>query len=133
MFFCHQDLLADFGILSIVLIFAHIIRSKVKVLQYIYMPSSIIAGLFCMIAGWQFYDILPFSIAPDGTPNFASYPAFLVVILFSTLFLGKSEKSIPINKTLEHAKNKYTLIANVWKVFSILLEYCCKSNYSLMI
>jgi hypothetical protein len=38
-----------------------------------------------------------------------------------------------VNKTLEHAKNKYTLIANVWKVFSILLEYCCKSNYSLMI
>ena len=38
-----------------------------------------------------------------------------------------------INNTLAHAKSKYTLIASVWKVFSILLEYCCKSNYSLMI
>jgi hypothetical protein len=38
-----------------------------------------------------------------------------------------------IYNTLEHASNKYTLMASVWKVFSILLEYCCKSNYKMMI
>jgi gas vesicle protein len=38
-----------------------------------------------------------------------------------------------IQKCLTHAKNKYTLLSNVWKVFSILLEYCCKSNYRMMI
>ena len=38
-----------------------------------------------------------------------------------------------IHKCLAHAKNKYTLLSAVWKVFSILLEYCCKSNYQMMI
>jgi hypothetical protein len=36
-------------------------------------------------------------------------------------------------KCLAHAQNKYTLLANVWKVYSILLEYCCKTNYRMMI
>lgn len=38
-----------------------------------------------------------------------------------------------IQKCLSHATHKYTLLANVWKVFSILLEYCCKTNYRMMI
>lgn len=31
-----------------------------------------------------------------------------------------------LKKCLEHSNNKYTVIANMWKVFSILLEYCCR-------
>ena len=38
-----------------------------------------------------------------------------------------------VNKTLANAKTKYTLMASIWKVFSILLEYCCKSNYQMLI
>jgi len=38
-----------------------------------------------------------------------------------------------IHKCLAHATHKYTLLANVWKVYSILLEYCCKTNYRMMI
>ena len=38
-----------------------------------------------------------------------------------------------VHKCLTHAKNKYTMLSSVWKVFSILLEYCCKSNYQMMI
>ena len=34
-----------------------------------------------------------------------------------------------LHKCLNHAKNKYTLLSAVWKVYAILLEYCCKSNY----
>ena len=30
-----------------------------------------------------------------------------------------------LSKALVHAKNKYTLLSNIWKVYSILLEYCC--------
>ena len=28
---------------------------------------------------------------------------------------------------------KHILIAQIWKIYSILLEFCCKSNYQLMI
>ena len=38
-----------------------------------------------------------------------------------------------INKTMEHIDGKYTYIAGVWKVFSILLEYCCKVDYCMVI
>ena len=34
-----------------------------------------------------------------------------------------------LHKCLNHAKNKYTLLSSLWKVYSILLEYCCRSNY----
>ena len=38
-----------------------------------------------------------------------------------------------INKSLANAKTKYSLLASIWKVYSILLEYCCKSNYQMLI
>jgi len=38
-----------------------------------------------------------------------------------------------IFKCVQHAKNKYSILSSLWKVFQILLEYCCKSNYQMMI
>lgn len=38
-----------------------------------------------------------------------------------------------VKKCLEHTERKYTLIANVWKVFAILLEYCCRTDYRMLI
>lgn len=38
-----------------------------------------------------------------------------------------------LNKALSNAHNKYTLLSNIWKVYSILLEYCCKANYKTLI
>lgn len=34
-----------------------------------------------------------------------------------------------LQRSLEHAGNKYILLSSMWRVFAILLEYCCKSNY----
>ncbi len=33
----------------------------------------------------------------------------------------------------QHATNKYSILSSLWKVFQILLEYCCKSNYQMMV
>lgn len=38
-----------------------------------------------------------------------------------------------ILKCVSHAKNKYSILSSLWKVFQILLEYCCKSNYQMMV
>jgi len=38
-----------------------------------------------------------------------------------------------INKCVAHARNKYSILSSLWKVFQILLEYCCKSNYQMMV
>lgn len=38
-----------------------------------------------------------------------------------------------IEKCLEHTQKKYTIIVAIWKVFAILLEYCCRTDYRTMI
>ena len=38
-----------------------------------------------------------------------------------------------IKKCLAHTNNKYTVITAIWKVFSILLEYCCRTDYRMLI
>jgi len=38
-----------------------------------------------------------------------------------------------LKKCLEHTGKKYTIITALWKVFSILLEYCCRSDYRMLI
>lgn len=38
-----------------------------------------------------------------------------------------------IKKSLEHTEKKYTIITSIWKVYSILLEYCCRTDYRMLI
>lgn len=38
-----------------------------------------------------------------------------------------------LNNELSHSPNKVIIQGAVWKVFSILLEYCCKTNYQMLI
>ncbi len=99
--------LTDFGILSIIIVMAHLLRNRVKLLQNTYVPSSIIAGIICLFLGRQFFDIIPFSINSDGVQNIGSYPSFLVVLLFATIFLGKKKKTASVKKVLEHAGDTF--------------------------
>ncbi len=102
MSFLYKDLLFDFGIVSTILVVSHIVRSKIKLFQYIYIPSPIIAGIICILLGWQFLDILPFSTDNNGNIQLSSYPTFLVVVLFSTLYMGKKFTKIKILKTIKN-------------------------------
>ena len=38
-----------------------------------------------------------------------------------------------VRKCLDHTDKKYTIITNIWKVFAILLEYCCRTDYRMLI
>lgn len=38
-----------------------------------------------------------------------------------------------IKKVMNHTQKKYTVITSIWKVFAILLEYCCRTDYKLLI
>ena len=38
-----------------------------------------------------------------------------------------------LKKCLQHTGKKYTVITSMWKVFAILLEYCCRSDYRMLI
>lgn len=38
-----------------------------------------------------------------------------------------------LHKSLSHAQNQSTIQTQLWKVFSILLEYCCQQNYTMLV
>jgi hypothetical protein len=38
-----------------------------------------------------------------------------------------------IKNCLDHTEKKYTIITAIWRVFSILLEYCCRTDYRMLI
>lgn len=80
------SILLDFSIISGFLFLAQILRSKVKFFQDFYIPSSLIAGFLALFSGNQFLGIINFS------NQASSYAYLLVCVLFSGIFLGKSEK-----------------------------------------
>jgi len=38
-----------------------------------------------------------------------------------------------MRKCLEHTEQKYAAITSIWKVFCILLEYCCRTDYRMLV
>ncbi len=99
--------LADFGIISTLILFSHLLRNRLKILQDTYVPSAIIAGILALICGPQYLNLLPFSMSSRGLYNMESYPSFLVVLLFATLFLGKRKKDVSIKGAIEHAGDTF--------------------------
>lgn len=97
------DFLMDFAKMSFFMFFAQFLRSRVKLLQKILMPSSVVAGLLCLLLGPQFLNIIHFSSAAS------SYSSVLIVILFSSLFLGKQHRE-SLKDTMKHAGD--TLLLN---------------------
>jgi len=120
--------LADFGIISTLILISHLLRNRIKLLQNTYVPTAIIAGLLGLIFGPQFLGILPFSVNATGSYNINTYPSFLVVLLFATLFLGKRKKKISIKGTIEHAGDTFffnlSSIFGQWG-FSLLFGLIC--------
>jgi ESS family glutamate:Na+ symporter len=77
----------DFALMSVLLVVAQLLRSRIKLLQDLLLPAPLLAGFLGLAGGRQGLDILPFSTAPTA------YPRQLVVVVFATLFLGARPKS----------------------------------------
>jgi ESS family glutamate:Na+ symporter len=73
--------------MSILLFLSQFLRAKVKLIQKLFLPSSLIAGFLGLFLGKQFLNIIPF------TGVISSYPYLLVVFLFSSLFIGSTQKN----------------------------------------
>ena len=63
----------------------------------------------------------------------AGIPPDLVDRVYRALFVYSVGFYELIKKCLQHTEKKYTLITIVWKVFAILLEYCCRTDYRMLI
>lgn len=120
--------LADFGIISTLILCSHLLRNRIKLLQNTYVPSAVIAGLVALFGGTQFLDIIPFSVDASGTQNISHFPSFLVVLLFATLFLGKRKKRMSVKGAIEQAGD--TFFFNLSSIFgqygfSLLFGFLC--------
>ena len=96
------DLLMDFALMSILLFIAQVLRSKIRFIQNLYLPSSLIAGFLGLFLGKQFLNVLPFS------DHLASYPYMLIVVLFASLFIGNKVK-LTFKKIINEVGDTFTL------------------------
>src|SRR5262249_61923733 len=81
-------MLLDFGLMSLLLVVAQLLRARVRLLHDFWLPPPLLAGLLGLGGGKQGLGVLPFQQSATGEPALADYPGQLVVVLFATLFLG---------------------------------------------
>jgi glutamate:Na+ symporter, ESS family len=71
-------------LLSILLLIGKLLRTRVKLLQNLFLPSSIIAGFVGLIFGPYILNIIPMWIIDW----WRQMPGILISVVFATLFLG---------------------------------------------
>ena len=74
-----------FCILSVLLVTGKLLRLLIPVLQKLYLPSSIVGGIFGLILISIFRDRIP----GDWIAGMKQLPGFLINVVFASLFLGK--------------------------------------------
>lgn len=79
--------ICDIAWMSVLLIIAQIIRTLVKPLQKLYIPSSVIGGVMGLILGPQVLNVIPWS------DQIGSYAYLFICIIFAGLYLGKKEET----------------------------------------
>ena len=97
----------DYCLMSMLLLVGHLLRSRTRLLQRIYLPTPILAGLLGLIGGEQFLGILPFHHDADGGLALAGYPSVLVALLFATLFMGARKHSAAPRVVLRRAGDTF--------------------------
>lgn len=83
-------IVTSFAGLSLLLVVGKFLRVKIKLLQKLYIPTSVIGG----ILGLLVLQIFGSSIPPHWTAGWAKLPGFLINIVFAALFLGVTIPSI---------------------------------------
>lgn len=77
--------ITDLGTASALLLFGQLIRAKVKPIQKLFLPASVLAGFMCLILGPNGFDLLPFS------SRINQYPAWLIALVFASLPFSSNE------------------------------------------
>ena len=60
-------------------------------------------------------------------------PTHFVERIYRGLFVHSLGFFEIINKCLEHSPSNSIIVTRLWKVFAVLLEYCCWTDYEMMI
>lgn len=82
----------DVGLISALLLIGVIVRAKVPLVQKLFLPASVIAGILGLILGPNGFGLLPFSNA------IAQYPGILIAVVFSTLAFTSPKINLKVFK-----------------------------------
>ncbi len=96
------DAMMDLGTMSALLLIAQFLRSKINILQDLYLPASVIAGVLGIVFGSNYINVLPFS------GSIGSYSYLLSCFVFGALFIGYKDK-ISAKKILNEAGDTFAL------------------------
>lgn len=78
-------LFTDFSFIAILLLLGAILRAKIPLIQRLFIPASILAGLMGLLLGPNILNIIPFS------DQLESYPAILITLIFGSIPLTGSK------------------------------------------
>jgi ESS family glutamate:Na+ symporter len=109
--------LTDIGLVSALLVVAHLLRAAIPWLARYFIPTSMVAGLLGLLAGPGGYDLLPFSRNANGDANLSSYPGVLITLLFATLLMGHRE-GISVRSALRSSSTSF-----LFSMGSELMQY----------
>lgn len=73
-------------VLALLILIARFLKRGSKLLQHYFIPSALIAGIGGLILGPQVLGSIP----PEITNYWATFPKYLITIVFAGLFLGKT-------------------------------------------
>ncbi|CDO04620.1 Sodium/glutamate symporter [Oceanobacillus picturae] len=78
----------DISIISGLLLAGTILRAKLKWMQALFLPASMIAGFIGLAFGPNGFDWLPFS------DQFSSYPGLLIAVIFAAIPIGAAKVNL---------------------------------------
>ncbi|MDR9749798.1 sodium:glutamate symporter, partial [Paenibacillus taichungensis] len=81
-------LMIDISIISGLLLIGTILRAKVKWIQALFLPASMIAGFIGLAFGPSGVNVLPFS------DQFSTYPGLLIAVIFAAIPIGAAKVNI---------------------------------------
>lgn len=99
-------ILQDLGVISLLLLIGVFLRAKIKMIQSLFIPASILAGALGLALGPNGLNIVPFS------PLIGDYPSILIAVIFG---------AIPIGAAKIQWKETFGKVRNMW-TYSFLME-----------
>jgi glutamate:Na+ symporter, ESS family len=82
------SLMIDVSVISGLLLLGTILRAKIKWIQSLFLPASMIAGFIGLALGPSGVDILPFS------NQLSSYPGLLIAVIFASIPIGAAKVNL---------------------------------------
>ncbi len=118
--FTPWSLFVDLGLVFALLLTGKLIRVKVKFVQKLFIPPSLIAGILGLVLGPNALDILPFS------NNMGTYSAVLIALVFGALPLSSPKVSM---KEVSGRVGPMWVFAQV----GMLLQWACAGLFGLFV